>query len=118
MSDKKYTVPAEGLKAAHSVTHRIAEHDTITAAVRKFIGWQDEKLVALALRLGASPGWGVASSEAIEAVRWMYLAPEPEIAPEIEDLRHQVDADRMAYPIEPIMKLMTVAFRRGQRAGR
>lgn len=97
MTEQHYAVPEEGLKVAKEaflqpsngvyhdspvIVHIIAQK--LPKALEAFILWQDKKLVALALSLVSSPGWwGLASSEAIETVRRMYLAPEPEAAPEV-----------------------------------
>jgi hypothetical protein len=100
MSDK-YVVPDEGLKAAHSVSHRIAEHDTITAAVREFIRWQSEN------PLTPTPGqmcnmereimgaqYNKTPLGPICAIRnWMrrmYLAPAPEADPALQAVKDAI----------------------------
>ena len=120
MSDKKYTVPAEGLKAAVEVARKMEgyphpdgeETKRLTEKVKAileegFIRWQSEsplvptsKQESELLDSWIKESWlGKTEHLVTEWQRRMYLAPEPEVPEEIKDLlwpnsRSASDLDR------------------------
>jgi hypothetical protein len=95
MSDTRINVPEEMFCAASKAYADCAGIDMVQlnalmASIKAALRWQDEKLVELGKRLGASPGWGKASSEAIHAVRRMFLASESEVPEAIKDAKRLV----------------------------
>jgi hypothetical protein len=110
---EKYVVPEEGLKAAHSVSYRIAEHDTITAAVREFVRWQSENPPEITEEM-RTKARGYVDGHSSPEFRYMfkvaYLAPQPEVPEEIKDLLNK-------HWVEYVEAAIVAAFHRGQKAG-
>ncbi len=86
-----YTVPEEGLRAVWDVWQKLHLYDNIgnfhygslRECLEAFIRWQDEKIINLVRQLdGGSPvereAFALGHAHAIEDMRRMYLAPEPQ----------------------------------------
>ena len=104
MSDKKYVVPEEGLKAARDAVaagemleHSTRSKDLLQTALEAFIRWQSESPRVPSVRdiqemVAAFNGQSLEQSDCLRSflpIEWqrrMYLAPEPEVPEEIKDL--------------------------------
>ena len=95
MSDKKYVVPEEGLKAA--ILYSGYVEPSAQAVVEKkarelllcFVRWQDNRIASMHSRLDNAPeaaeeGYRIGYSDAKEEVRRMYLALESEVPEDVQ----------------------------------
>ena len=133
MSDK-YVVPEAGLKAAEMTAEAVwalkgtSKFDAFRAGVREFVRWQsenppvptDEQIREAAKKADPRGDWKVATSFLTDyrnfLMLWeriMYLAPEPTVPEEIEDLLHNV----LNMEDNDCNRRIVEAFRRGQKAG-
>ena len=108
MSDK-YVVPEEGMKAAIDAAGQTVKgcpwQEIVSTALEAFIRWQsetppvptDEQIREAAKKADPRGDWKVATSFLTDyrnfLMLWeriMYLAPEPTVPEEIEDLLHNI----------------------------
>ena len=121
----KYLVPEEGLKEAIAASDdylRDNQSRDVHAKVilEAFIAWQSENPPVPTEKQWSEVQFSVASRPidyqrdfAVEWIRRMYLAPEPEVPEELKDLLWGFDADRREEHQEDVIE----AYRRG-RAGK
>ena len=135
MSDKKYVVPEGGLEVAKQVLRdkfAFVERDNSTlgeylkTSLEAFIRWQSENLIVpsheqvihlceiFANRSVISYCDSV-RAVAIEWLRIMYLAPEPEVPEEIKDLLLTEQSHKDVQPLKgELNSLIMEAYRRGK----
>jgi hypothetical protein len=135
VSDKKYVVPEGGLEVAKQVLRdkfAFVERDNSTlgeylkTSLEAFIRWQSENLIVpsheqvihlceiFANRSVISYCDSV-RAVAIEWLRIMYLAPEPEVPEEIKDLLLTEQSHKDVQPLKgELNSLIMEAYRRGK----
>ncbi len=128
----KYVVPEEGMKAAIDAAGQTVKgcpwQEIVSTALEAFIRWQsenppvptDEQIREAAKKADPRGDWKVATSFLTDyrnfLMLWeriMYLAPEPTVPEEIEDLLHNV----LNMEDNDCNRRIVEAFRRGQKAG-
>ena len=142
MTENKYVIPSGGCNAAFKAVGdlkplkgwgKITETQTILETLKAFIRWQDDELAKMIKgnpylndRFYRSESLNennvrTGFNEAITMVRHMYLAPEPEVPEEIQDLlySHTIGAYRPegTEALDQIDGRIIEAYRRGQKAG-
>jgi hypothetical protein len=126
MSEKKYVVPDGGTQAARAAVADERHWPLIWPILDAFIRWQSENPIVPTDKQ-ANELWKIAIEQdpdknetthaaknlVMEFQRRMYLAPEPELPEEIDDLLLGVRGCRVSEIDDRIKE----AFRRGQKAG-